>query len=94
VIVLYTFDANKLLKLLLLQNIGKIFFIILRIYLLGQFLLHVSLFYLLRPLDNFLKLFILSGIENSYWPWGIGDWGLDVTRHHFITLFTSSQSED
>ena len=39
---LYTFDANKLLKLLLLQNISNYFFITLRIYLLGVFLLYVT----------------------------------------------------
>ena len=40
--ILYTFDANKLLKLLLLQNISNYFFITLGIYLLGVFLLYVT----------------------------------------------------
>ncbi|MEA5594489.1 mechanosensitive ion channel family protein [Rivularia sp. UHCC 0363] len=66
--ILYTFDENKLLKLLLLQNTPSAFFLTLGIYLLAAFLLYVILFYILRPLmrrfDNSPILLILSVIQN------------------------------
>ncbi|MBE9215343.1 mechanosensitive ion channel [Plectonema cf. radiosum LEGE 06105] len=66
--ILYTFDANKLLKLLLLQNIPSAFFQTLGIYLLAALLLYITLFYIVRPLvrrfDNYPILLILSVIEN------------------------------
>ena len=66
--ILYTFDANKLSKLLLLQNPGEYFLIDLEIYFLATFLLYVSLFYLIRPLTrrfgNPLTLLMLSVIQN------------------------------
>ena len=65
---LYTFDANKLSKLLLLQNTGESFLIKLEIYFSATFLLYVSLFYLIRPLTprfgNPLTLLMLSVIQN------------------------------
>jgi len=65
---LYTFDVNKLSKLLLLQNLSKSFFLTLGIYLLGTLLLYVTLFYLLRPVvrrfNNPLALLILGVIQN------------------------------
>ena len=82
--ILYTFDANKLLKLLLLQNISNYFFITLEFYLLGIFLLDVTLFYLLRPLvrrfNNLLPLFILSVIKNLLFF----DWGFNPNPQHLI----------
>ena len=66
--ILYTFDANKLSKLLLLQNTGESFLIQLEIYFSATFLLCVSLFYLIRTLtprfDNPLTLLMLSVIQN------------------------------
>jgi len=67
---IYTFDQNELLKLLLLQKISDSFLMILGIYLLGTFFLYVTLFYILRPLvrrlDNPLTLIILSVIQNPF----------------------------
>ena len=66
--ILYTFEANKLLKLLILPILLNNFSLTLGIYLLGTLLLYITLFYILRPLvrrfDNPLVLVILGVIQN------------------------------